>query len=56
MTLKSVDWSNDAENSALITGMNYILKRIKRENRNFTYSLKKYFVFQDSASGDSKTH
>ncbi len=23
------DWSNDAENSALITGINYILKYIK---------------------------
>ncbi len=26
------DWSNEAENSALITGMNYILKCIKIEN------------------------
>ncbi len=25
-------WSNDAENSALITGINYILKYIKIEN------------------------
>ncbi len=25
------DWSNDAENSALITGINYILKYIKIE-------------------------
>ncbi len=25
------DWSNDAENSALITGINYILKYIKVE-------------------------
>ncbi len=27
------DWSNDAENSALITGINYILKYIHIENR-----------------------
>ncbi len=26
------DWSNDAENSALITGINYILKYIQIEN------------------------
>ncbi len=26
------DWRNDAENSALITGINYILKYIKIEN------------------------
>ncbi len=26
------DWSNDAENSALITGINYILTYIKMEN------------------------
>ncbi len=26
------DWSNNAENSALITGINYILKYIKIEN------------------------
>ncbi len=26
------DWSNDAENSALITGINYILKYINIEN------------------------
>ncbi len=26
------DWSNDAENTALITGINYILKYIKIEN------------------------
>ncbi len=31
------DWSNDAENSALITEINYILeyKYIKIENRHF---------------------
>ncbi len=29
------DWSNDAENSALITEINYILKYIKTENRFF---------------------
>ncbi len=28
------DWNNDAENSALITGINYILKYIKIENVN----------------------
>ncbi len=26
------DWSNDAENSALITGINYILQYIQIEN------------------------
>ncbi len=30
------DWSNDAENSALITGMNYILKYVQIENSCFT--------------------
>ncbi len=29
------DWSNDAENSALITGINYILKYITIENTIF---------------------
>ncbi len=29
------DWSNDAENTALITGINYILKYIKIENIYF---------------------
>jgi len=29
------NWSNDAENSALIKGLNYILKCIKTENRYF---------------------
>ncbi len=29
------DWSNDAENLALITEINYILKYIQRENRYF---------------------
>ncbi len=29
------DWSNDAENAALITGINYILKNIKIENCSF---------------------
>jgi len=29
------DWSNDAENSALITGINYILQYIHIENRSF---------------------
>ncbi len=29
------DWSNDAQNSALITGINYILKYIPIENRYF---------------------
>ncbi len=28
-------WSNDAENSALITGINYILKYISVENSYF---------------------
>ncbi len=29
------DWSNDAENSALITGINYNFKYITIENSNF---------------------
>ncbi len=29
------DWSNDAENTALITEINYILNYIKIENRYF---------------------
>ncbi len=31
----SEDWSNDAENSALITGINYILQHIHIENSCF---------------------
>ncbi len=31
----SKDWSNDAENTALITGINYILKYIQIENSYF---------------------
>ncbi len=30
-------WSNDAENSALITGINYILKLIKMENGYYRF-------------------
>jgi len=33
------DWSNDAENSALITGINYILKRIQIENLHCFYCI-----------------
>ncbi len=29
------DWSNDAENTALITGINYILKYIQTESSYF---------------------
>ncbi len=29
------DWSNDAENAALITGITYILKYIKIEKKYF---------------------
>jgi len=29
------DWSNDAENSSLMTGINYILRYIHIENRYF---------------------
>ncbi len=36
------DWSNDAENSALITVINYILKYIQIENSDFKY--KTYFT------------
>jgi len=31
----SEDWSNDAENSALITGINYTLKYVHMENCYF---------------------
>ncbi len=31
------DWSNDAENLALITGINYILKYIHIESSYFKY-------------------
>jgi len=31
------DWSNDAENSALITGINYTLLYIQTENSCFKY-------------------
>ncbi len=36
------DWSNDAENTALITGINYILKYIKIEN---CYFISQYYWF-----------
>ncbi len=36
------DWSNDAENSALITGINYSLKYIQIENSYF--KLLKHFT------------
>ncbi len=29
------DWSNDTENSALITGINYVIKYIQKENSYF---------------------
>jgi len=29
------DWSNNAENTALITGINYILLYIQKENSSF---------------------
>ncbi len=38
----SEDWSNDAENSAFITEINYILKHIQIENIYF--KTKKYFT------------
>ncbi len=34
------DWSNDAGNSALIIGIDYILKYIKAAVRNFFWGLK----------------
>jgi len=33
---ESEDWSNDAENTALITGINYTLRYIHIENCRFT--------------------
>ncbi len=38
------DWSNDAENSALITEINYILKCIQIEFFLFFFQLYKYFT------------
>ncbi len=35
MFLDTEDWSNDAENSTLIAGINYILKYIQIENSFF---------------------
>ncbi len=32
-----LDWSNDAENTAFITGINYILTYIHEENRYFKF-------------------
>ncbi len=41
------DWSNDAENSALITRINYILQYIQVQNRysEFYFILFIYFIF-----------
>jgi len=36
------DWSNDVENSALVTGINYTLLYIRIENRYF--KLEKYLT------------
>ncbi len=36
------DWSNDTENSALITSINYMLKYIKMEN--YYFKLQWYFT------------
>ncbi len=33
------DWSNDVENSALITIINYILKYIQTENSYFNFTV-----------------
>jgi len=39
------DWSNDAENSALITGINYILLYIQIENIYFRFSSMGHFSY-----------
>ncbi len=40
------DWSNDAENSALITEINYILKYIYIENSySNSKNISQYYVF-----------
>ncbi len=40
------DWSNDAENSALITGINYILKYIKIEKHSLNCNnISQYYTF-----------
>ncbi len=36
------DWSNDAENSALITEINYILQYTRKENRYFALNISQY--------------
>ncbi len=38
------DWSNDAEHSALITEINYILKYIKIENCNLNFQGSRFKV------------
>jgi len=38
------DWSNDAKNSDLITGINYILKYITKENYSIIVCLLKSIV------------
>jgi len=39
------DWSNDAENSALITGINGILKYIKIENSNNIFTILLFLLY-----------
>ncbi len=39
----SEDWSNDAENKAFITAINYISKFLKTENRYFNFFLNVHF-------------
>ncbi len=44
----TLDWSNDAENSALITEINYILKYIQYSNRTVILNSKqivKYCIY-----------
>ncbi len=39
------DWSNDAENTALITEINYILKYIQIENSSMYNNISQYYCF-----------
>ncbi len=47
------DWSNDAENTALITGINYILQYIQIENQ--LYILVFVLSFIKCSPGEHKT-
>ncbi len=39
------DWSNDAENTALITGINYIFTLIHKENGYFKFAIISHNIY-----------